>query len=200
LYKLNERDDVLFDFADLNPGWAYVALGHVHKPQKVNGQANVRYSGSLERLDFGETHSDHGVLLVDIGPTGLSGDPVPLPIPATPFHTIEMTDPSAELPSLADRYPDHETAIVRVTVSTATAGLSRDEIAREVRRLFPRLYELNWTEANSPGEIDVAATFTPRAGLASTVHEYLAARLADDLDREDVLALANHFLEERGEA
>ncbi len=70
-YVLTERDDVQFDFADLNPGWAYIALGHVHKPQALKGQANVRYCGSLDRLDFGETHNDHGVLFVEVGKTGL---------------------------------------------------------------------------------------------------------------------------------
>src|SRR5262249_19973705 len=75
LYKLNERDDVLFDLADLTPGWAYVALGHVHKPQALGGLANVRYPGSLDRLDFGETHDDHGALLVDIDRAGLAREP-----------------------------------------------------------------------------------------------------------------------------
>src|SRR5207253_1830510 len=59
LYHLRESDDVVFDFADLNPGWAYVALGHIHKPQTIQGQANARYCGSLDRLDFGEKHEQH---------------------------------------------------------------------------------------------------------------------------------------------
>src|SRR5205085_9859365 len=82
-YVLSERDDVQFDFADLNPGWAYVALGHVHQPQALKDQANVRYCGSLDRLDFGETHDDHGVLFVEVGRTGLTREPEHLPIPAT---------------------------------------------------------------------------------------------------------------------
>ena len=111
-YVLTEREDVQFDFADLNPGWAYIALGHVHKPQALMSQANVRYSGSLDRLDFTETHDDHGVLFVEIGRTGLMREPEQLPIPATPFHTITLTDPETELSALAERYPDRETAIV----------------------------------------------------------------------------------------
>jgi hypothetical protein len=64
---------VLFDLADLNPSWAYVALGHVHRPQTIGGSDNVRYCGSLDRLDFGETHDEYGVLLVEVGRTGLAG-------------------------------------------------------------------------------------------------------------------------------
>ena len=193
-YVSRERDDVQFDFADLNPGWAYIALGHVHKPQTLKDQANVRYCGSLDRLDFGETHNDHGVLLVEVGRTGLTRAPEHLPIPATPFHTIALTDPETELSALAERYPDRETAIVRVTVSPSDAGPSRDEIARQVRRLFPRLYELNWAEKPSGDEAGDHETFTPRADFAATVRDYLTKRLTDDPDKEAVLALADEFL------
>ncbi len=198
-YVLSERDDVQLDFADLNPGWAYVALGHVHKPQALRGQANVRYSGSLDRLDFGETHEDHGVLCVRIGRTGLVQDPEHLPIPATPFHTIALTDPETELPSLAARFPGRETAIVRVTVSPSAAGPSRDEIAREVRRLFPRLHELKWDAR--PGGDDPAdpGAFAPRADFAGGVRDYLVGQLAADPDKEAVLALAEEFLRTEGE-
>src|SRR5207249_3770261 len=37
----------------------YVALGHVHKPQRVPGVAvSARYSGSLLQLDFGEVEQE----------------------------------------------------------------------------------------------------------------------------------------------
>jgi exonuclease SbcD len=198
LFKLTEREDVLFDLADLNPGWAYVALGHVHKPQMIGGMPHVRYPGSLDRLDFGETHDDHGVLLVEVGRSGLAREPERLPLPATPFHTITLDDPEAELPRLADRFPDREKAIVRVTVNPTNAGPSRDETARALRRLFPRLHELKWEEA--PGGVGDPTPFTPRAGVATTVREYLAERLKGDADRDAVLALAETFLADGGEA
>jgi exonuclease SbcD len=121
-YVLTERDDVVLDAGFLPTAWAYTALGHIHLPQSLGGRPNVRYPGSLDRLDFGETHDGHGVLLLEIGPAGLTSKPECLPIPATPFHTIALTDPEAELPRLADLYPDRETAIVRVSVGPTTAG------------------------------------------------------------------------------
>jgi exonuclease SbcD len=199
LYKLSERDDVLFDLADLNPGWAYVALGHVHKPQVIGGLPHVRYPGSLDRLDFGETHDDHGVLLVEVSRSGQVREPERVPLPATPFHTITLADPEAELPALADRFPEREKAIVRVTVDPTGGGPSRDETARTLRRLFPRLYELKWADP-SGGTGEQAAQFTPRAGFATTVLDYLADRLKDDAHRDAVLALAETFLADGGEA
>lgn len=159
----------------------------------------MRYCGSLDRLDFDEKHDDHGVLFVEVGRAGLMREPECLPIPATPFHKITLTDPEAELANLAERFPDRETAIVSVTVNPSTTGPSRDEIARQIRRMFPRLHELKW--ANRPrGDAPAdSGTFTPRADFASTVRDYLLKRLADDPDKELVLALADEFLRVEGE-
>ncbi|PCR96233.1 exonuclease SbcCD subunit D [Pseudomonas fluorescens] len=41
---------------------SYVALGHLHKPQKVNGEERIRYSGSPIPLSFSEISYQHQVL------------------------------------------------------------------------------------------------------------------------------------------
>lgn len=47
----------------------YVALGHVHRPQKVPAAATpARYAGSLLQLDFGEAEQPKSVALVDVEP------------------------------------------------------------------------------------------------------------------------------------
>lgn len=43
----------------------YVALGHIHKPQKVNKLEHIRYCGSPIPLSFTEHKDDKQVLLVD---------------------------------------------------------------------------------------------------------------------------------------
>lgn len=50
------------------PGTAsYIALGHIHKPQKVAAAtAHTRYCGSLLQLDFGERGQDKSVAIVDV--------------------------------------------------------------------------------------------------------------------------------------
>ncbi|MBE7375834.1 exonuclease SbcCD subunit D C-terminal domain-containing protein [Pseudomonas lopnurensis] len=45
---------------------AYVALGHLHKPQQVASQARIRYSGSPLPLSFAEVNYPHQVLLVEL--------------------------------------------------------------------------------------------------------------------------------------
>ena len=44
------------------PSISYVALGHLHKPQKVNGEERIRYSGSPIPLSFSETKYEHQIL------------------------------------------------------------------------------------------------------------------------------------------
>ena len=64
-------------------GFAYVALGHIHSPQKlkVGGKVmeNVRYCGSPLPMSFDETAGKE-VVILDIGEEGSCGvQPVPVP-------------------------------------------------------------------------------------------------------------------------
>lgn len=59
----------------------YVALGHIHRPQKVGGLAHIRYSGSPIALSFDEAAQQKEMLLVDLDESGLTAV-TPLPVPA----------------------------------------------------------------------------------------------------------------------
>ncbi|MCI0426366.1 MAG: exonuclease SbcCD subunit D [Actinobacteria bacterium] len=47
---------------------SYVALGHLHRQQKIPHPGAVWYSGSPMQLDFGEVDDTKGVLVVEAGP------------------------------------------------------------------------------------------------------------------------------------
>jgi exonuclease SbcD len=83
LFRISENEDVIFADGTLHANYAYVALGHIHKPQFL-GSPTVRYSGSIEKMDLGEGRDEKGVVLFDIGPEGLQGEPWTLPLPSTP--------------------------------------------------------------------------------------------------------------------
>jgi exonuclease SbcD len=55
---------------DLIPDSAnYTALGHIHKPQEIQGVSGhrARYAGSILQLDFGEQGDRKGVVLIEAG-------------------------------------------------------------------------------------------------------------------------------------
>lgn len=58
----------------------YIALGHIHRPQKVGGREDIRYSGSPIPLSFDEARQGKEVLLVDLDESGLRAV-TPLAVP-----------------------------------------------------------------------------------------------------------------------
>ncbi|QQS29825.1 MAG: exonuclease subunit SbcD [Sphingobacteriales bacterium] len=64
------------------PEFDYIALGHIHKPQMVNGNRHIRYSGSPIPLSFSERNDSKQVLLAEFEPhhglTNIISLPVPL--------------------------------------------------------------------------------------------------------------------------
>ena len=53
------------------PPAAYIALGHIHRPQKVGGLEHIRYCGSPIPLSFDEAKQQKEVLLVELDNNGL---------------------------------------------------------------------------------------------------------------------------------
>lgn len=79
----NVRDVSLEGLAD---GFAYLALGHIHRPQTLNGHGNWRYAGSLLPMNFREEEQyETQVVLLDT--TDLSA-PRPVPLPRECFHKM----------------------------------------------------------------------------------------------------------------
>lgn len=70
----------------------YVALGHLHRHQNLNesGYPAVVYSGSIERIDFGERKEEKGFCLVSISEKDKTTYEF-IPVPIRPFIQIEVT-------------------------------------------------------------------------------------------------------------
>ncbi len=60
------QEHMLLPSAVALPCFDYVALGHIHRHQVLNEQPPVVYSGSLERLDFGDEDDEKGFYVVEI--------------------------------------------------------------------------------------------------------------------------------------
>jgi DNA repair protein SbcD/Mre11 len=192
LYKMTDHDDVVFDTDFLPTDWAYIALGHIHKPQCLGGMKHVRYPGSFDRLDFGERDDNKGIVLLDLGPQGLRCEPTWIPLVATPMYDVVIHDPVTELPTLAERYPDREHALVRLQVTHNPTGPSRDEIVRQLRRIFPRhTGEIIWIK---PNDGPAPRGFKPRSDYRATIRDFLLEKLADDPDKDEIMELAEKYM------
>ncbi|MGN8051276.1 exonuclease SbcCD subunit D [Curtobacterium sp. 22159] len=63
-------------------GVDYVALGHLHGPQRVGSGDRLRYAGSPLAFSFGERHQQKSVTVVDLDASGaVTVDLVPTPVP-----------------------------------------------------------------------------------------------------------------------
>jgi exonuclease SbcD len=199
LFRLTEQEDVVFSDADLPTHFAYIALGHIHRAQALGGQPHVRYSGSIERMDLGERDDEKGVVVFDLGPEGLQGEPWFLPLDATPVYEVEIRSPRDELPELRRQYPDARRDLVRIRC-TYTAGVdNREEVLRELEEIFPRWYDRQITESNSldAGSLTVGEPVRTKS-FEETVRDYLQQELTNHPDalREAVLARAEALMRE----
>ncbi|RGC70229.1 Nuclease SbcCD subunit D [Micromonospora sp. MW-13] len=118
--------------ATVFPGTAhYVALGHLHRSQRVSGPCPIRYSGSPLAVDFGEQENVPSVTIVEVTATSAARiREVPVPA-AVPLRTVRGT-----LAQLAEVTPPE--GWLRVFVrEQPRAGLRE-----EVQELLPRALEI----------------------------------------------------------
>jgi DNA repair protein SbcD/Mre11 len=194
-HHISENDDVVFDQGEIPAHWAYAAYGHIHKPQPIwKSSPHIRYAGSIERLNYGERDDDKSVVLVDIGPHGRQGDPMILPLKATPIYRVEILNPEIDMMGLCDLHRDHEQALVSYRLVYKPGEHNLDSLTRELEAIFPRYYEaLIEIEGSALSLNDFEAT-TPSYDVAGTVESYLQEKLAEHPQRDDVLNLARELL------
>lgn len=188
-YCLTEAEDIPVERGDL-PAWDYVALGHIHKPQDM-GHPNIRYSGSIERMDLGEAGDHKGAVLVEVAGRGQVTHRT-IELTATPFASIEASN-ETELRERHAEMDDPLHTLVSLTL-TIDGTESVTGLVAKAHELFPRLYrepEIRRTIAatNATG----AAGFD-RTDVVGTVRRYLETRLGEDADTKPVVALAEELL------
>lgn len=132
----------------------YIALGHIHRPQKVSGApCEARYAGSLIQLDFGEKGQEKGVVLIDAVP-GKPPKTTTLPVTAG----RQLLDVETTLDRLGSVRREVGDAFLRVNlqVETPSPGL-----ADRVREALPNALDIRLVLP----ERDDAAAATTLKGL-----------------------------------
>jgi exonuclease SbcD len=147
----------------------YVALGHLHRTQRIAAPAPAWYAGSPIQVDFGEEQDTKHVLVVE-AEAGLPAQ-VSTRALSTPWTLRTVRGSLAEL---RERVGDVGDAWLRVVVrEPARAGLADD-----VRALFPRAVDIRVETETSTGE----PGGTSRRGRSphELFAEYLASEGVDD--------------------
>jgi len=145
---------------------AYVALGHIHKAQKVGGKNHIRYCGSPLPMSFSERNYKHQVIVFELDQEkliNLESVEIPVSVPLlrvpsihSPLH--EVLNTIAQLPSFegaAVAAPYLEVCVLaegpepglRHKISTALAG-KHYRLAR---------IDLRYKSANTTHEINISS-------------------------------------------
>lgn len=107
-------------------GYDYAALGHIHYQQQVAPVA--WYSGSIERLDFGEAHQPKGVLVVDVQ-AGVLPVVTPHDLGARQMLAVEIED----VDDLGFLDQVQAGSVVSVVVKHPVSSAIQRELEREIR-------------------------------------------------------------------
>jgi DNA repair protein SbcD/Mre11 len=100
------------------PAADYIALGHIHRPQKVGGFEHIRYSGSPIALSFDEARQQKEMLLVDVSSDGLGGVTV-LEVPCfQPLLSVRgsLKELEPAVAAVASEVADGETVWLEIVV------------------------------------------------------------------------------------
>jgi DNA repair protein SbcD/Mre11 len=148
----------------------YVALGHLHRAQRVLGPCPIRYSGSPLAIDFGEAENAPSVTIVDVtADTAAKTREVPVSAAAA-LRTVRGT--LAELSTV-----DAGDGWLRVYVREA----SRAGLREEVQALLPTALEVRIDPDLVP-QAGAGTRTAQRAGRSprDLFADYLASRGHDD--------------------
>lgn len=198
LFRMTEQEDVVVRTESYWDQFAYVALGHIHKPQFLGGREHVRYSGSIERMDLGEQHDQKGVVLFDLDKTGRMHDLTTLPLATTAVYDVTITDPDLDLPRLQAEAESCHKDIVNLHVTYTAGQHNLEAILTELDRLFPRWYARNWHETSQLLPVTLAGEVDRSRSFAETVRDYLDQELIQhtEEDRDTLLRLADELIQE----
>ena len=140
-------DAALFD------GFDYVALGHLHSPQKV-GRDTLRYCGTPLKYSFSEAHQHKSATFVELG---RKGDVTLSTVPLTPRH--DLREVRGSYLELTDRRNYEGTATDDYLHITLTDEQDVPEALARLRVIYPNLMRLDYDNlrTRTQNELDAPA-------------------------------------------
>ena len=153
-------DAALFD------GFDYVALGHLHSPQKV-GRDTLRYCGTPLKYSFSEAHQHKSATFVELGP---KGEVTLSTAPLTPKH--DLRELRGSYMELTDRRSYAGTATDDYLHITLTDEQDVPDALARLRVIYPNLMRLDYDNLRTRTQADLDA---PAQTEQKTPLEHFAA-------------------------
>ena len=119
-------------------GFDYVALGHLHSPQKV-GRDTARYCGTPLKYSFSEAGQQKSVTFVELGPKGSVSITTE---PLTPLH--DLRELRGSYMELTDRRAYEGTATDDYLHITLTDEQDIPDALARLRGIYPNLMRLDY--------------------------------------------------------
>ena len=98
----------------------YVALGHIHKAQRIGGTQHIRYSGSPIPMSFSERNYKHQVIIFElkdaISNLKLVEIPIAIPLLRVPLQPESLEEVIAKLHQLEDKNNQNPAPYLEVQV------------------------------------------------------------------------------------
>ena len=161
-------------------GFDYVALGHLHRPQRVTRDA-IRYSGSLMPYSFGEAVHEKSVSVVELD---ASGSVAIEAVPLTPRRAVRVVE--GTLAALLEDTPEGVSNDDYLLVRLTDTGALYHPMAR-LRERYANVLQIERPalEVSVGGAAAAAQSLTPRSpeDLFADFFEAVMDREMDDAER-----------------
>jgi exonuclease SbcD len=178
-------------------GFAYTALGHIHRPQSVGANDCVRYAGSPIPLSFAEADCPKEFRVIDIDGARITQHAITIPL-FRPLLRITTTTASLKQDLRSIAVDTSLTPWVELTVCDGRSHPDLDRQVREAARDLPiRVLKILTTSPKDDGEAGVDAPAV-RSLEELRPEEVFAERLRRktiDPDSEEGKALVLTFAE-----
>jgi len=160
------------------PEFEYVALGHVHKDQILVESPPVIYSGSLERVDFGEKDDVKGFYVIEIDPKKSQGNRLvnykKIPVSARNFREYIINIPKeTEFP-----------------VNIIEEELNSKEIKDSIARIIIESTREHYQSINDP---KIKSILSNAKYLVSTELKIISEKKINDIQITENLGIVDSF-------
>jgi DNA repair protein SbcD/Mre11 len=179
----------------------YVALGHLHRYQRVNPGTHppIVYSGSIERIDFGERKEEKGFCLVTIEQKGKTNIEF-IKTPQRPFIQIEVQLQSAESQTsqIIDAIKQHNLvdAIVKVVYHLPPDFKDTVDLVAVQRACYDALDLIGVIPVHQPKSRTKRATMNVNMDLTTLLETYFQTRPEFNNKKTSLIEKAIHLQHE----